>query len=66
MPKIKTLKSMAKRVIITKTKKIKRRSAYISHLLSKRAPARKRRHKGLFDFSKADEKRIKKLLPYLK
>jgi len=62
--KQKTHKGLSKRIIKTKTGKIKRRSAYISHLLSKKSKARKRRHSGLKNISQADKKLIKKLLQY--
>ena len=64
MPKLKTKRSAAKRFKLTATGKIKRYKGYKSHLLSKKSSKRKRqlRKSGLVD--KADEKRIKKLIPY--
>ena len=62
--KIKTHQGLAKRIKRTSTGKIKRRSAYISHLLRKKSPARKRRHAGFKDLSPADKKQVKKLVPY--
>lgn len=62
--KQKTHKGLAKRIKKTKTGKIIRRSANISHLLSKKSPTRKRRHSGSKDVSKADRKIIRKLMPY--
>ncbi|NCO44439.1 50S ribosomal protein L35, partial [Candidatus Berkelbacteria bacterium] len=47
MMKLKTHQGLAKRITKTKTGKIKRRSAYISHLLGKKSASRKRRHSGL-------------------
>lgn len=62
MPKIKTKKAMSKRVRVTKTGKLKRRSAYISHLLEKRGTSRKRRHQGYSDISKANRRQVKKMI----
>ena len=62
--KLKTHKGLAKRIRKTKTGKIKRRAAYISHLLSDRKKSRKRRHYGYQDLSQANNKQIKRLVPY--
>ena len=62
--KLKTHKGLAKRIKKTKAGKIKRRSAYISHLLSKKSKGRKRSHAGLKDISSSDRKQVKKLIPY--
>ncbi len=53
---------MSKRVRITKTGKLKRRSAYISHLLEKRKNSRKRKHQGYTDINKSNQKAVKKLI----
>lgn len=53
---------MAKRIRITKTGKLKRRSAYISHLLEKRRVSRKRKHQGYTNINKADKRAVKKLI----
>ncbi|MCL2592511.1 MAG: 50S ribosomal protein L35 [Defluviitaleaceae bacterium] len=65
MPKLKTNKSAAKRFKVTGTGKIKRNKANKQHILEKKSPKRKRnlRQKGLV--SKSDEKRVRKLLPYI-
>lgn len=62
MPKMKTHSGTKKRFKVTGTGKIKRGKAYKSHILTKMSKKRKLRlrHAGLV--SKADEKRIKKLL----
>jgi len=52
--RIKTVKAMAKRIIKTKSGKIKR----------KKSASRKRRHFGLKNISPANNKQIKKLVPY--
>jgi large subunit ribosomal protein L35 len=64
MPKLKTKKSLAKRVKITKKKKILRSKASRRHLLSGRSEKRKRylRKKDLV--SRAERQIIKKALPY--
>lgn len=64
MPKLKTRKSFAKRVKITKKKKVLRAKAGRRHLLSSRTTKRKRslRRKGLV--SKADLAAVKKAFPY--
>jgi large subunit ribosomal protein L35 len=43
MPKMKTVRGAAKRFKVKKSGKIKRGSAYRSHLLTKKSPKRKRR-----------------------
>ena len=64
MPKLKTRKGVAKRFKITKSGKIKKRSANRGHLLSKRSTKRKRRLRkgGYVDATQA--KMIRRLLPY--
>ena len=43
MPKMKTHRGAAKRIKVTGTGRLKRRNAYISHMLEKKSPKRKRR-----------------------
>jgi len=62
MPKQKTNRSAAKRFKRTGTGKIKRRKAYTSHILTKKSPKRKRKLRQATLVSKADEKRVKRLL----
>lgn len=64
MPKLKTNKSVAKRVKITKKGKIKKRKAGRSHILGKKSRKRKRKMRKSSYLSSADEKRIRRLLPY--
>ena len=64
MPKMKTRKAFAKRVRLTASGRVKRAHANRSHLLSHRSRNRKRRLRRPDLVSPADEKRIKKLLPY--
>ena len=64
MPKLKTRKSLAKRVKITKKKKVKGSKAGRRHLLSCKKTKRKRnlRRRGLV--SKTEKKMVKRALPY--
>jgi large subunit ribosomal protein L35 len=62
MPKMKTKRSAAKRFKITGTGKIKRMRAFKSHILTKKSPKRKRRLRTATLVSKADEKRVRRLL----
>jgi large subunit ribosomal protein L35 len=62
MPKQKTHKGAAKRMRRTGTGKVKRNRAYFSHILEKKSPGRKRRlGKGTL-VSKADTKRVNRML----
>ncbi|MFW6083995.1 MAG: 50S ribosomal protein L35 [Gemmatimonadota bacterium] len=62
MPKQKTNRSAAKRFKKTGTGKYKRRKAYTSHILTKKSSKRKRKLRKPTLVSKADEKRVKRLL----
>jgi len=62
MPKQKTNRSAAKRFKKTGNGKIKRHKAYTSHILTKKSPKKKRKLRKPTLVSKADEKRIKRLL----
>ena len=64
--KLKTHKSLAKRIKITKTGRLRRRHAFRSHLLAKKSSKRKRQFSGELDFGPGDEKKLRKLLPYVK
>jgi large subunit ribosomal protein L35 len=62
MPKMKTNPGAKKRFTLTGSGKIKRKHAYKSHILTKKAKKRKR-NLGYFDtVNKTDEKNIKLLL----
>jgi large subunit ribosomal protein L35 len=65
MPKMKTHRGAAKRFKKTAKGKIKRAKAYKSHILTKKSPKRKRNLSQSGVVSKGDEKRIKKIIPYL-
>ncbi|TAF76381.1 MAG: 50S ribosomal protein L35 [Bacteroidetes bacterium] len=61
MPKIKTNSSATKRFKITGTGKLKRKHAFVNHILTKKSKKRKRAlgHKSILH--PADEKRIEML-----
>ena len=64
MPKMKTNRGAAKRLKKSAGGKLKRRKAYKSHILTKKTQKRKRRLRHPDLVSKADESRMKRLLPY--
>jgi len=64
MPKIKTHKATAKRVVITKKKKIKKRKAGQDHFNARQSGKAKRNKRRDIDVSKAYQKTVKKLIPY--
>jgi large subunit ribosomal protein L35 len=65
MPKIKTNRSAAKRFKTTASGRIKRASAYRSHILSSKTTKRKRQLRGEKYIHESNEKQIRKLIPYL-
>jgi large subunit ribosomal protein L35 len=64
MPKIKTNRSAAKRFKKTASGKIKRRKSHSSHILTKKTTKRKRHLRQPTLVDKADEGRVKRMLPY--
>lgn len=62
MPKVKTNSSAKKRFRVTGSGKIKRFQARTSHLMRKKTKKAKRNLRGSTLVSKADEKRVKRLL----
>lgn len=62
MPKMKTRKSLAKRVKKTGTGKLKRSHAYTSHLSHNKTQKQKRQLRKSAIVSKSDYKRIKLML----
>lgn len=62
MPKMKTKKSLAKRIKITKKGKISRKRGNISHLMSKKTKKRKRVLKKDKIVSGRTAKRLRRLL----
>ncbi len=65
MPKMKSKRGASKRFKATASGKIKRGKAWKSHLLEWKSPKRRRRLRQGALVSKADVRRIKRLLPYL-
>jgi large subunit ribosomal protein L35 len=64
MPKLKTHRGAAKRFRRTASGKFKRGKAFKSHILTKKAPGRKRGLTHATVVSKADTARVKEMLPY--
>jgi len=62
MPKMKTNKGAAKRFKVKKSGKIKRGSAFRSHILTKKSPKRKRNLKAPKYVAKENYKEVRKLL----
>ncbi len=62
MPKMKTNKAVAKRVQITGSGKLKRRSPGAGHLKSRKSPARLRRFRKVKDVHPAFAKHMKTML----
>ncbi len=62
MPKMKTHKGAAKRFHVTGTGKIRRRRAFMNHMLGKKSGNRKRRLSSPAAVSDADSQRIRRLL----
>lgn len=65
MPKMKTHRGAAKRFKKTGSGKLKRAKAYKSHILTKKSSKTKRNLRKGTVVSDAQEKAMKKLLPYL-
>jgi large subunit ribosomal protein L35 len=65
MPKLKTHRGAAKRLKVTGSGKLKRRSGYKSHLLTGKSARRTRRLRTASLVSDAEYDRMKRLLPYM-
>ena len=65
MPKIKTHRGAAKRFKKTGSGKLQRNHAFHSHILTKKSPGRKAELGRETDVSKANEKTVRKMIPYL-
>jgi len=65
MPKLKTSRAAAKRFKVTAKGKVKRRRAFLRHINSHKTRKQKRRLGKPAIVDKANEKAIKRLLPYL-
>lgn len=64
MPKLKTKKGAAKRFKTTGTGKVVRSKAFRSHILTSKSAKRKRRLRKPALISSANQKAVKRLLPY--
>ena len=62
MPKMKTVKSAAKRFKVTGSGHLKRESAFRSHILTSKSPKRLRHLRKAQLVDSADEGRIKRML----
>lgn len=62
MPKIKTVKSASKRFKVTGSGHIKRRKANLRHILTKKAPKRKRHLREMTEVHDSDKHLVKKML----
>jgi len=62
MPKMKTDKGAAKRFKVTGTGKLRRRHAFLNHILEKKGPDRKRRLGKEADVAPGDRRQVKRLL----
>jgi large subunit ribosomal protein L35 len=65
MPKMKTKRAAAKRLRKTASGKLKRNRGWKRHLLEAKAPKRRRRLRSATIIAKADEPRLKAIVPYL-
>jgi large subunit ribosomal protein L35 len=65
MPKIKTKRSAAKRIRATGTGKLMRSKGWKKHLLEWKPSKRKRHLRKATEIAPGDEKRIRRLVPYL-
>ena len=62
MPKMKTHRGAAKRFKVTGTGKLRRRQAFMNHLLEKKSSKRTRRLKRETPVAPADARHVRKLL----
>jgi large subunit ribosomal protein L35 len=62
VPKMKTHRGAAKRFKVTSTGKIRRRQAFLNHILEKKGADRKRRLSRPTLVAPADERKVKRLL----
>ena len=65
MPKMRTKRAAAKRLRKTASGKLKRNRGWKSHLLEAKPAKRRRRLRTATLVSRADERRLKALVPYL-
>jgi large subunit ribosomal protein L35 len=64
MPKMKSKSGAAKRFRVRGSGSIKRSSAYMRHILTKKTTKRKRHLRGMSDVNAADTGHVRAMLPY--
>lgn len=64
MPKLKSNRAAAKRFRFTKSGKIKRKKAFLNHILTKKNKKRKRNLRAGAYIKEADAREVRALLPY--
>ena len=64
MPKMKTKKSAAKRFKVRPGGTIKRSSAYLRHILTKKSTKRKRHLRGTTEVHATNKRAVRAMLPY--
>lgn len=62
MPKMKTNRGAAKRFKLTASGKVKRKKAFLSHILATKSTKRKRKLRQAGLVSKADARNVKKMI----
>ena len=62
MPKMKTHRGAAKRIKVTGTGKLRRRQAFLNHILEKKSSTRTRRLGRETDVAPGDERSVRRLL----
>jgi large subunit ribosomal protein L35 len=62
MPKMKTHRGAAKRIRVTGTGKLRRRQAFMNHILEKKSSTRTRRLNRETDVAPSDERKMRRLL----
>ena len=65
MPKMKTHRGAAKRFKTTGTGKLRRGHAFHAHILTKKSPGRKSRLGVEAEVSPANEKTVRRMIPYV-
>jgi large subunit ribosomal protein L35 len=64
MPKLKSKSGAAKRFRVTRSGRIKRSSANLRHILTKKATKRKRHLRGTTEIHASDRRAVRAMLPY--
>jgi large subunit ribosomal protein L35 len=64
MPKMKSKKSAVKRFKVRSSGGIKRSSAYMRHILTKKSTKRKRQLRGTTEVHDSNKRQVRAMLPY--